>query len=436
MPVLPAAPLAHARALSQQGRLAEAEQIIIQFCHERLGLECQKAVLNPDGYSLNSLNGILTLRQPHLGETRLFFKYHQEEDEGKGVAEYYNSKLLEEAGLPVDVPLAARHEPGEQMLLYRVRDDARLADVCRELEHGRFSRFSAEEVVRLQVELDRAVCAKYLETLHLAPREQPARESLHQLFYHRLVDADGTKPGGRLRSYYLGQDFALPGGNQVLPWEQFAKLRWRINGVEYRQTLAELFDEALEVLDPDHLPDPCPSVLGHGDAHNANLWIEEREESARMVFFDPAFAGAHLPALLAEVKPTFHNIFAHPDWLYHPEETTQRFGVQATIADGFLSVEHSWKLSDLRQEFLRSKRDNVWKPLVHSVVAMSPHLDWERYARLALFCCPTLVMNLRPGAARHLPPTSMLGFAIAVMCGSRPSAGDDVISRFFREIAP
>jgi hypothetical protein len=60
--------------------------------------------------------------------------------------------------------------------------------------------------------------------------------------------------------------------------------------------------------------------------------------------------------------------------------------------------------------------------------------------RAALFCCPTLVMNLRADAGSasnsHTPKTSLLGLAIAVMLAQSPAKGDDVVSKFFGEIAP
>lgn len=428
-------PLAQARALCQRGDLQSAEVILLDFCREKLGLDCRSAKLNPDGYSLNSLNGILRLGTPYLGQERLFFKYHQEEDESKGVAEYYNSKLLEEAGLPVDVPLAARHEPGEQILLYRERTDARLADVCRHLEHGRETGFTAEEVANLQEQLDLEVGQKYLETLHLAPREKVAHESLHQLFYYRLIDGPSVRPqpGGRWKSYYIDQEFAFPGLPAPLAWKELAALKWRVNGRLYRRTLGELFEEALTVLDPANLSEPCPAVLGHGDAHNANLWIERGGERSRLVFFDPAFAGAHLPALLAEIKPTFHNIFAHPDWLYHPDDAAMQLKGNAVVRGDALEVEHDWEPTPLRQAFLDSKQRHVWKPLLASPLLAGQ--AWERYVRLALFCCPTLVMNLRAGAARHNAITSLVGLSIAMMCGSECDRGDDLVSRFIAEIA-
>jgi hypothetical protein len=428
--------LAIARDLVKQGRVQEAAVLMQGFAREVLELDCIGIKLTPDGYSLNSLNGILSLGTPFEGESRLFFKYHQEEDESKGVAEYYNSKLLEDAGLPVDVPLAARHNPGEQILLYKVRTDPRLADVCRDIEHGKACAFTAEQTIAAQVDLDRAVGQKYLATLTTAPRSAAAAEPLHQLFYLRLVDdaeASVPLPGGRLKSFYLDQDFAFPGLEVPISWQTMANLRWCINGVTYEQTLGELFAEAMVVMAPRELPEPCPVVLGHGDAHNANLWIES---GPKLAFFDPAFAGAALPALLAEIKPTFHNIFAHPDWLYHASEVTQRYHTKAEVINNTLHVTHDWALHPLRAAFLNAKVQHVWKPLLAEMQKRGLlQADWERYIRLALFCCPTLVMNLRAGADRHNEVSSLIGLSIAMMCGS---AGDkaDVVSEFIKAIAP
>ena len=107
--------------------------------------------------------------------------------------------------------------------------------------------------------------------------------------------------------------------------------------------------------------------------------------------FDPAFAGEHIPALLADVKATFHNIFAHPFWLYHPEEADRRFHVSVSVADGRIDVTHDWQLTPLRRGFLDLKVEHVWRPLLAALAArdlLPP--DWRSVMRLALFCCPTL----------------------------------------------
>ena len=58
--------------------------------------------------------------------------------------------------------------------------------------------------------------------------------------------------------------------------------------------------------------------------------------------FDPAFAGRSIPALLGEVKATFHNIFAHPLWLYTPDLAGRAYRVTAERSGDRIVVTHDW----------------------------------------------------------------------------------------------
>jgi hypothetical protein len=145
-----------------------------------------------------------------------------------------------------------------------------------------------------------------------------------------------------------------------------------------------------------------------------------------------------VPALLAEVKPTFHNIFAHPHWLYEPQVATERFQARATRRGDVLEIETDWRLSPLREAFLERKAMLLWRPLLAELQAHGAlGQDWRRQVRLALFCCPTLVMNLRAGAGAHNPVSSAIGLAVAAMMGSAPQSGaGDALTRFFDAIEP
>ena len=68
-----------------------------------------------------------------------------------------------------------------------------------------------------------------------------ARASIHQLFYHRLADRSGQFPGARYLTYYEA-DPAFAG---------LAGKRWRVNGVEYRSSLAQVAAEAAELAGAD-----------------------------------------------------------------------------------------------------------------------------------------------------------------------------------------
>jgi len=430
-----ASPTALARRLVAEGRRAEAEHVVASLIAENFELPVARLSINADWSSLNSLNGTVET----VGGERFFFKFHQEEGEEATVEEYYRAELLQSAGLPVDVPAMICRRPGHQVLLYRFRRDRQLAAACLEVERGTAPE-QADALVALERGLDRLTGAVYVRTLHRSSAEQSRAEPVHQLFHNRLVTLpDQTSLGGRVGRFYGGQPMALPGG--TLAYEDFARLRWRINGVGYRHTVDDLFRESLVRLDPGRLG-ASGGVIAHGDAHNANVWIEERDGAARLVLFDPAFAGSHVPALLADVKATFHNVFAHPFWLYHPAEADARYHVRVAVDGDAIAIEHDWDLPPLRRGFLDAKVELVWRPLLAALRArgLLPD-DWQRIFRLALFCCPTLVMSLRAGAAHgatagRSPAMSALSFAVAVMAGSEPVAGADLFTRFLDAIDP
>lgn len=393
--------------------------------------------INLDQYSLNSLNGFFETE-----DGAFFFKFHQEEGEEGMTGEYYRADILSKAGLPVDQPVHVSTLPGEQILVYRRREEPRFSDVLRALDLADDAgvRASAVEAER---DLSQRLLATFRASLHPITDEEARAEPIHRLFHERLVDraADGTQsyPGGRLRDFYVGQRFGFPGQNSetlALGWDDLAARRWRVNGVTYELTLGELFDSAEARLRPAQLAD-AGGVVAHGDAHNANVWFTQGREGPRLCFFDPAFAGAHVPSLIAEVKATFHNVFAHPFWLYDPALATQWFGAQARLAPGLIEVETDWALSPVRAALLDVKAREVWRPLLTLLKerALLPE-DWRVVIRRALFLCPTLVMNLRAGARSHTQISSLIGLSVAVMVGSEPVAGDDVVTRFLDSIDP
>lgn len=427
------APTALARRLVAERRLHDAEAVVARLVVVCFGLDVVGVAITADWSSLNSLNGLVDVADGR----RFFFKFHQEEGEEGTVEEYYRAELLQRAGLPVDMPAMISRKPGHQILLYAYRRDRQLAAACLAIERSG-DQEDVPNLLRVQAELDRRVGAIYLETLHSASAAEVGAEAIHQLFHNRLCDPpDTARLAGRVARFYLGHDMALPG--ITLPWADFAALLWRINGVDYADTLAGLFDASLARLAPHRLAGGA--VTAHGDAHNANVWIEAGDGGSRLVMFDPAFAGEHVPALLADVKATFHNVFAHPLWLYHPAEAIQRYTVRVSLAGDRIVVDHDWDLPPLRRGFLDLKVEHVWRPLVAALAArgeLPP--DWRRVVRLALFCCPTLVMNLSAGAAHgatagRLPAMSALSFALSLMAGSEPENGADPFSEFLDAIA-
>jgi hypothetical protein len=427
------APTARARAMMKAGQVAEAEAVVSALIAEEFSRRVNGLTINRDAYSLNSLNGFV---ETDAGP--FFFKFHQEEGEDRMSGEYYRARILAEAGLPVDLPVETSTRPGRQILLYRLRKDRRLAEVARDLDEERdLARLAP--VIAAQETLDRAVADVALKTLHPITPEQSQAEPIHRLFHERLRDFDRPgEIGGRFASFYRDQDFELPG--VTLNWRELRDLRISLNGVVYRDSLGALFDAAFAELDPARFSGL--GVTAHGDAHNANVWYEETHQPPRLSLFDPAFAGEHVPALLAEVKPTFHNIFAHPYWLYEPQVAATRFQARVQRRGDVLAIETDWALSPLRTAFLARKAELLWRPLLAEMQARGGlPADWRRRLKLALFCCPTLVMNLRAngteGVGSHNPVSSAIGLAIAVMMGSTPTEGArDVLSAFLDAIEP
>lgn len=422
-------PTAVARALAKAGKTPEAEAVVAALIAEEFGRPVQSLSINRDAYSLNSLNGFV---ETEAGS--FFFKFHQEEGEDRMAGEYYRARILAEAGLPVDLPVETSTKPGRQILLYRLRKDRRLAEVARDLDEER-EPARLVPVIAAQEALDRAVADVYLRTLHPITAEQSRAEPIHRLFHERLRDFDRPGAiGGRFASFYRDQDFVLPG--VTLNWRELRDLRISFNGVTYRDGLGALFDAAFAELEPAHFVGV--GVTAHGDAHNANVWYEENEQPPRLSLFDPAFAGTHVPALLAEVKPTFHNIFAHPYWLYEPQVAATRYKAKVERRGDVLAIETDWALSPLRTAFLERKAALLWRPLLAALQARGElPRDWRLRVKLALFCCPTLVMNLRSGAGAHNPISSAIGLGIAAMMGSTPMEGaGDALAAFLDAIEP
>lgn len=406
-----------------------AEPMLAVLLADLFGIEARNVAINRDQYSLNSLNGFFDTL-----EGAFFFKFHQEEGEEQMSGEYYRADILARAGLPVDQAVYTSTLPGEQILVYRRRTDPRFSDVLRalDLEDHPGRRAAA---VAAEADLSDRVTEVYRKTLHPITGEQSSSEPIHRLFFERLIDpATGAYPGGRLKSFYVGQSFEFPGA--TLSWAELSSARIIVNGIAYRHGIGELFDLAHQRLNPARLAD-AGGVVAHGDAHNANVWYSDGQGGPTLSFFDPAFAGEHVPALLAEVKTTFHNVIAHPLWLYDPEQAARRYTTTVAYRDGTLAIETDWALTPVREDLLRVKAERTWRPLLQDLKDrdLLPE-DWRQVIRLGLFLCPTLVMNLRAGSGRHNPVSSAIGFANAVRVGSEPSAGTDFVAEFLDSIGP
>ncbi len=422
---------AEIRAVARADR-PKAEAMLEAFIGGLFGIPVTGVKINLDQYSLNSMNGFFA----SAGQD-FFFKFHQEEGEEQMRGEYYRADILARAGLPVDQPIHISTLPGEQLLVYRRRSDPRFSDVLLQLDQSDAPEAIARAAAA-EAELNDhiLICAK--DSLHPITPAQSAAEPIHRLFHERLIDQPGGQyPGGRLGRFYVGRRFCFP-GNLWLTWDDIRDARPLINGVEHQRSLGALFDLAHSRYAPTNLAD-AGGIVAHGDAHNANVWYQRGTETDHLAFFDPAFAGDKVPSLLAEVKSTFHNIFAHPFWLYNPEKAAECFQAEVRLEGNSLKIDTDWTLSPVRKALLETKARHFWKPwLFHLAGQGMLPADWEDVIRVGLFLSPTLVMNLNAGegAERHNPTSSAIGLAVALGAGSPPVEGRDMFSDFFDLIRP
>lgn len=377
-----------------------AEQLLRRFITDVFSLDVVDVTLRPLAVSLNSFNGFVALRDGR----RLFFKSHVEP--GTVIAEYYNSELLQQAGYSVILPVAASTEPGKQMLLYEVVEDQSTFDVAWALERDTAAPVNLQTLTKAQYQADDELLTVYAETLSWKTAKDHASAPIHQLFYHRLT-------GGRLDEFYgEARTMILPEVGTI-DLAALRSARWEVNGVRYTMTLDDVIAQATVLLNPSQAG---PAVVGHGDAHNGNVFL--RGDS--MVYFDPAFAGYHDP-LLDLVKPLYHNV--HAMWMYFPDVAALEWGASLELVEDTFVVEYPVMQHPVREMFHDSKSQQSLIPLLRLLQARGwLRQDWRAYLQLALACCPLLTMNLADNN-RFPPSVALLGMAHVIEMGSQSIDG-------------
>ncbi|MFQ3536404.1 MAG: phosphotransferase [Aggregatilineales bacterium] len=373
---------------------AAAEGLLLTFVRELFPkLAAIRVELRPQAVSLNSFNGYLSLADGR----RLFFKTHIEPN--SVIGEYYNAQLLAEAGYHIIAPLYASTEYGKQFLIYNLIDAPSLFDMARALERG--ERHDLGALTAAQNAADAQLIEIYRATLRPITAAENASAPVHQLFYHRLV-------GGRYAEFYLDKPFVLPNGS--LDWQDVLQRGWVINGKAYPHNLGALIERAKRALEPDQ---PSWSIVGHGDAHNGNVFFT----AGGLCYFDPAFAGRHHP-LLDLAKPLFHNVLA--TWMYHPREVAAQLQISYHDDGETLHVQHNYAPSAVRQMFRSSKLGRVLQPISLDLTRRGESPETlTTLLQSALLCCPLLTLNLAD-RERFPPEIGLLGLALCVMVGCEP----------------
>lgn len=385
----------------------EAERLLIGFLRDVYRPDVVKVEIRPLAVSLNSFNGFLWLQDGR----QEFFKTHIESD--SVITEYYNTQLLDTAGYPIIRPVFSSTASGRQLLIYKRVESPSVFDLAWQIEQNLDSRLLAT-LTAVQQESDRQLFNLYQRTLTYDNTAEASRAPIHQLFYHRLV-------GGRLDHFYGGEETTvnLPYGQRLLA--HIREQRWLINGRAYPYTLNEYIQQVTHLLQPTQLG---PVVVGHGDAHNGNVFFSLAGNEHHLVYFDPAFAGRHHP-LLDLVKPLFHNVFAM--WMYFPEIIDGCLNLASSEQDGQITVEYDDTLPPLRLMFLESKLKHVLSPLLAELRQRGwLRHDWKTYLKAGLFCCPFLTMNLAD-PLRYPPRIALLGLVMAIEMGGISPDGPSII---------
>ena len=369
-----------------------AEALLIAFIADTFpALDPIYVELRPSAVSLNSFNGYLTLRDG----TRLFFKTHVEPD--SVIGEYYNATLMAEAGYPVIRPRYASTEYGKQFLIYDLIEAQSVFDLARQIEVNSAPVDALQNLTAAQNRSDDLLYQIYQATLADQPADEAARAPIHQLFYHRLAS-------GRYQAFYGVSD------NFV---RRSVDKKWVINGRRYQATLADLVN-CQTVIAPAR---SGPGVIGHGDAHNGNVFYMPDG----LVYFDPAFAGRH-NLFLDLTKPLFHNVFA--SWLYHSVDHPQVLSLAIQQDSISITVTYDELIPPVRRMFFDSKVERVLAPAL--ILLKKRELlptDWRLYLKMALFCCPLLTMNLADDQ-RFPEQTAWLGLAYAIQMGSESDSAN------------
>lgn len=377
---------------------AKAELLLQRWFARHMDLWIDSVTLTPKPVSLNSFNGIY-----RVGQEEYFFKTHVEE---QGVLEeYYHAEFLFNAGYNVVKPLRTLHEKGQQMVIYPVVRWPVMFDLMREVELDHTEQASIEVLAAAEKRECERLLKLYQATFAPISAEEHAQAPIHQLFWHRLI-------GGRLKSFYEGKHILLPGMSEAsVSFEDILAYRWKMNGVEQQFTLGELIERAKKVLDPVRA---TGSVIGHGDAHFGNVFLEQQRE---YLYFDPAFAGRH-SVLLDVTKPLFHNIFA--TWMYFPRQVEPDLSLKVHVSDRekTICVDYDFKLHPVREAILQTKMEYLIHPLINWLRSEDAlPADWQAILQSALMCCPLLTVNLFDN--ERMPAlVGWLGLTYAVYMGN------------------
>ena len=393
---------------------SNAENLMLELVKEVYADDVVSVELRPSPVSLNSIHGFLN----HADGRRFFFKTHTESD--TVIAEYYRAQLIADANYPVIQPIFQSNAVGKQLLVYEQIKDPSVFEVAWKIEND-LSEYPGllNQLKLAQNREDDALLKRYLHSLHWQAADAAARAPIHQLFHHRLT-------GGRYQRFYRDHvEICLP--DETLTFEDLRHHQWHINGQEYEDILSDIISRCHELLHPDQAG---PAIIGHGDAHNGNVFLQSKP-SPNLLYFDPAFAGSHHP-LLDLVKPLFHNVFAM--WMYFPHEMHSRLNIRSYREGNRWFITYKSALPPIRVLFFQSKIKKVLLPILHELSHRNwLRKDWRAFLKAALALCPLLTMNLAD-RKRFPPQIALLGFAMTMEMGAESQNTRSIIDQALDDV--
>ena len=403
--------------LLQISKLAKTDKIlaskyILSFVKKIFNLDIVEIKINSSAVSLNSVNWFIVYRNGRED----FFKFHSEEWEEDSVWEYYRAGVLEKAGFPVISPKYESSKSWEQFLIYEKIEDKTVYDFMWEidekfLENWIYDDAKVIKILKAEEKINKK-CIKIAEkTLKVVNYKEVENESIWQLFYWRLK-SEKTIP--RIDLFYKNKEVILPNWEKI-NFEEFKKYKWIINWKKYSQNLEEIITDATKILNPKSR-EKWPVITAHGDDHNWNKFFINEEN---IKYFDPAFASKNVPALLAFIKTTFHDVFAHPLYLYEPNKIEKYLKVDFKIdyKNKIITFNNNFSLdkqAPFRKELLKLKFKTLWKPLIDLLKEQNLlEKSAKEFIKKALFCCPFLAVNLI-NYEKFSSVVSMLAISIAI----------------------
>lgn len=237
---------------------------------------------------------------------------------------------------------------------------------------------------------------------------------IHDLFSKRL-GADG-----RLGQWYLGKKVLE--GNDQIDFDDLKTYSWRINGISYRNTLAQLIESAKEALDPASIRGV---ILGHGDPHLWNIFLPPEESASCASLFDHQNAGHHHPYL--EVAKS---LASGPFWSYIFSPRFARVDSKDQVTFKLsketkqVEVNYRFVMTELQFQVLTIIANNLLFPF-SSVMNADPLHSRLKLFGAALFCSILLPRNFfAPFRANEATAEGasinarIFGISLAVLLGS------------------